>query len=89
TTLATVSKLAISDDNRATLQAAIAPSLAQLSTPAPVPRKPLKPSPFNGKVNAISSLNIIESLEEYFLIFELPTWQWYLMPLGTSVKAAH
>jgi hypothetical protein len=39
----------------------------------PNPYKPLKPTSFNGKVNAISSLNFIESLEEYFNIVELPT----------------
>jgi hypothetical protein len=64
------------DDERATLQAAIESSLAQLTTPAPIPHKPLKPTPFNGKVDAISSLNFIESLEEYFVIVELPAVKW-------------
>ncbi|KAG0276573.1 hypothetical protein BGZ96_003228 [Linnemannia gamsii] len=78
----TVSQLHLTDDERASLQAAIESSLAQLITPAPVPHKPLKPSPFNGKVNAISSLNFIESLEEYFLIVELPTIKWVPYAIG-------
>ncbi|KAG0046209.1 hypothetical protein BGZ90_008240, partial [Linnemannia elongata] len=80
--LTTVSQLHLPDDERATLQAAIESSLAQLTTPVPVPHKPLKPSPFNGKVNAISSLNFIESLEEYFLIVELPTIKWVPYAIG-------
>ncbi|KAG0275541.1 hypothetical protein BGZ97_010274, partial [Linnemannia gamsii] len=61
---------------------AIESSLAQLTTPAPVPHKPLKPTPFNGKVDAISSLNFIESLEEYFVIVELPAVKWVPYAIG-------
>jgi len=68
----TIAQLHMPDDERATLQAAITSSLAQLATPIPVPHKPQKPTSYNGKVDAISSLNFIESLEEYFQIVELP-----------------
>ena len=43
------------DDERATLQAAITSSLAQLATPIPVPHKPQKPTSYNGKVDAIAT----------------------------------
>ncbi|KAG0378109.1 hypothetical protein BGX24_004741, partial [Mortierella sp. AD032] len=82
TLFATVSQLHMPDDERVTLQAAIESSLAQLTTPAPVPHKPLKPTPFNGKVDAISSLNFIESLEEYFVIVELPAAKWVPYAIG-------
>lgn len=80
--LNTVSQLHMPDADRATLQAAITSSLAQLTTPAPVPHKPLKPSCYNGKVDAISSLNFVESLEEYFQIVELPSEKWVPYAIG-------
>jgi hypothetical protein len=74
--LITVSQLHLPEDECMTLQAVITSSLAQLSTPASNPYKSLKPTSFNGKVNAISFLNFIESLKEYFNIVELPAEKW-------------
>jgi hypothetical protein len=78
----TIAQLHMPDDERATLQAAITSSLAQLATPIPVPHKPQKPTSYNGKVDAISSLNFIESLEEYFQIVELPAEKWVPYAIG-------
>jgi len=80
--LNTVTTLAMSDADRTILNAAIISSLAQLETPAPIPHKPLKPTCYNGKVDALSSLNFIEGLEEYFTIVELPAQKWVPYAVG-------
>ena len=78
----TIAGLNMSDGDRSTLLSAVNATLLKLDTTTPILHKPLKPTPYGGKVDAIASLNFIENLEEYFTIVKLPQEEWVPHAVG-------